>query len=376
MPDSAQTFLPRYGLHDWYVTEELRGSYLQANRDGRLQLLSETYATKALPFELARLVLDDADPAIRRWMAKNAYELDYREPIYRQAEEQRKETEYKHPDRDLWEELRNDPDPWVRAALHENPQFPPYDGSLFIEVYFAQLPHEHRLALIRNPRLASFAVNEIVLTVFDTSKNPFAMDDDQRTELALAFLSNKTAMEASREEPTTASVFDPSDLYHYEQKRERLWQLLAAFPSYEVRWHGFRYLGGKDEWKAAAYKQCEDSNLRYALLLNASTYDRETLKLGTEDEDKRCENLADEKFSTPDKPNRFWQVIGHVWTGLVDAVVLLIVLALFSRVDTTFERLVVALLVYIHLNVTGSLASLGLSYQAAMVALDAEFRKV
>ena len=146
MPDQSAV-PPRYRVHDEYVLEEIRGRFVHGNRRERLQLLAEVYAAKPLPYELARLVLDDPDPMIRRWMARNATDLDFRERIERPWPERKSteptainpftgepgtisedgdeetgsavpgrkpEDEYKYPDRNLWDHLRGlDPVWWT-----------------------------------------------------------------------------------------------------------------------------------------------------------------------------------------------------------------------------------------------------------------------
>ena len=68
--------------------------------------------------------------------------------------------------------------------------------------------------------------------------------------------------------------------------------------------------------------------------------------------------------------------MGYLSTVIVDAIVLVVVLLLFSKVTTTFERLVVSLLVCVHLEVTGVAAEFSRTQQNLSLSLDAEFRRL
>jgi hypothetical protein len=369
---TQETNARRYVAQDEYILEEIQRRFLAGDRDERIRVLDEAYRAKGLPYKLALVVLEDPDPIVRAWLAMNARDLDFREQTFDADVET-----FRFSDRDLWERLRSDPDMFVRAALHENPHYPPYEqGPMFAERQFSQLSKLERLALMRNPVLATIGVSDLVLKIFDTSDRSLSITPEERVDLALAFMTNLAVMEASRGHSMRSGI-DGYEKYSHEKECERLWALLTTFPSYEVRWYGYRYLSGKDKWKAAAYQATDYAPLRLALLANTSESDQETLRLGIKDEDGGCRQLAREKyFESSAKHSRLWRVVGFLWAALWDLIVLLVVLLLFSRVQTTFERLVVTLLVYIQLTLSGSLAGIARLYQTAMLSFDSEFRRL
>jgi hypothetical protein len=98
--------LPRYGAHDEYILGEIRARYVHGDRDERLRVLAEAYQEKALPFAIAKLAVSDPDPILRRWMAQNATDLDFRERDWGESSrESSREPIYRHPERELWEPL-------------------------------------------------------------------------------------------------------------------------------------------------------------------------------------------------------------------------------------------------------------------------------
>lgn len=378
MTEQATVSLYRYAALDDYVLEEIRGRYVHGTRDDRIRVLVEVYEGKGLPYELAALVVDDPDPLLRRWMAKNARELDFRERIFETlpttAENLRKPVEYKYSDRNLWDRLAQDADPFVRAALHENPHYPVYGlGLFFAERTFADLPHDHRLALMRNSGLASLGVNSTVLKVFDVSDETFGLAPKQREELALAYLSNTAAMEASRKQLTVLDVVDASDLYYHEKERQRLWELLVAFPSREVRWYGFAYLGGEDKWKAAAYSATDDPPLRMRILINAGAQDTQTLKLGTEDADEDCRNLAFDKRAEPDTPSALSRWARIAWGVLVNLVECAVIILVLNKGTQRADPVVVPVLAMIYLTASAGVAALGRALWALSTKADRQF---
>ncbi len=379
MTEQATVSLHRYAALDDYVLEEIRGRYVHGTRDDRMRVLVEVYEGKGLPYELAALVVDDPDPQIRRWMAKNARDLDFRQRIFEAvpttAENLRKPAEYRYSDRNLWDRLAQDADLLVRAALHENPHYPAYDttGLVFAERTFADLPQSHRLALMRNPGLASLGVKKVVLKVFDTSDETFGLAPKEREELALAYLSNSAAMEASRKTPTVLDVTEASDLHSYEKERRRLWELLAAFPSLEVRWYGFSYLGGEDKWKAAAYRATDDRGLRSRILINAGAQDTETLRLGTEDADEQCRNLAFDKGAEPDTPSALSRWARIAWGVLVNLVEFAVIILVLNKGIQRADPVVVPVLAMIYLTASTGVAALGRALWALSAKSDRQF---
>ena len=109
--------LPRYAIIDAYTLEELRREYTIADAKGRVSLLKKLYRQSSyrIPFEIARLAVEDPEVEVREWIARNGKYLDYSE---RRWEGDKCIIEF--PERNLEERLKNDPDPFVRACLREN----------------------------------------------------------------------------------------------------------------------------------------------------------------------------------------------------------------------------------------------------------------
>ena len=219
--------------------------------------------------------------------------------------------------------------------------------------------------------------HDVVLKLLDPSDNSFGVAPQQREELALAFVTNPSAIEDSRADHPFEPWMDAGGHYESEKARERFWQLLTKFPSYRVKQIGFSYFGGKDEWKAAAYAATEDPYLRLAIISNTLEMDFRTLELARKDQDEYCREAAQERYIVPGKPKTSGRrIMGHVWTGVSDLAFLVIVLLMFSKTTSAFERLAVVLLVATYLGLTGSLVAVGRLYSHGMAALDVEFRRV
>jgi hypothetical protein len=222
----------------------------------------------------------------------------------------------------------------------------------------------------------------LVSKVFDTSDETLGIDPEERKQLALAYLSNKAAIDESHVKLSLADYEDADVFLTHEQQRKRLWELVPVYPDHDVQWQGLRCLGGEDAWKAAAYERLKQQeglwaeDLRRALLLNTTERDIKTLKLGANDTSRLCRDLAYEKYSDPDKGNKFWRIAGHVWTAAFDAAVLVVVLLIFARVETLFERLAVALLVAIYLKLREGIDGLSLAHFGTLVGLAEEFDKL
>ncbi len=99
---------------DEYELEGLRRRYQWSDAKGRIALLKEFAENAELPFELARLAVQDPEPEIRCWIA-SITKLNYSE-----IEEINNRWVYKSPERNLAVRLMADPDPFVRASLYAN----------------------------------------------------------------------------------------------------------------------------------------------------------------------------------------------------------------------------------------------------------------
>src|SRR6266851_6985559 len=107
---------------DAFALEELRRQYLSADVGGRIALLQGD----TLPFEIARMAVDDLNVEVRQWFARHG--RDYRES----CEDGTGHFAFRFPDRNLLEILRNDHDRFVGASVYLNPAFSPFLDALAI----------------------------------------------------------------------------------------------------------------------------------------------------------------------------------------------------------------------------------------------------
>ena len=282
---------PRYGIHDNYTVSELLRSYECADSRGRIRLLRRVYAQGIhLPYEVALKAVTDSDSLIREWMAKEAPYLDYREARYEGAGEQFTST-YVHPERDLVERLKQDPDPFVRAALRENSKISNWEFFLgynkWIEEFRNCAPLE-RLAMMRNKKLDFELVNRI-LDVDDTELN---LEIEERFQLARACLVNEHVVENSRRSRTRDFV-DGWSSYQARKNAKTVWELAAKWPEDSgIQFFAFKNVQTDDEVKAHIYSKCQSTFIRRTILESCFPEDNATLTLGRADADSIARSVA------------------------------------------------------------------------------------
>ena len=149
----------RYAFHDEYILQEMTLLFRSANAQERIRLLAGwNEPTKGLPFEIAKLAIEDQNESVRYWMARNAGELDYRRFVsYTDGDRVRRERDKTHPERDLEALLRADPVAIVRAATYENYRA----RGLFLSKHqLAAISHLERLGFARYPQVPISVVCE------------------------------------------------------------------------------------------------------------------------------------------------------------------------------------------------------------------------
>lgn len=112
----------RYSVIDAYTLEELRREYSSSDIRGRIRLLRTlSRSWQRPPFEIALMATEDPNAEVRAWLARygqfRLYEMDRQS-----AREQLGGGGNTGPQLDPQERLKNDPDPFVRACLRENPK--------------------------------------------------------------------------------------------------------------------------------------------------------------------------------------------------------------------------------------------------------------
>ncbi|MDA2916390.1 hypothetical protein MYX64_06060 [Nitrospinae bacterium AH_259_B05_G02_I21] len=271
--------LHRYDIIDEYTLEELQRKYRASDAKGRINILESYYKRdRQALYEIALLAVEDSNVEVRQWIARHGKSLDYGDD----------EPEYQYPERNLEERLKNDPDPFVRACLRENPYvfYSIHYTSKWTE-WFKEGTHLERLALVRNPEVDP----ELIEKVFDPEDEELGIELEARKELALAFITNTSAQ--SKSSLDSSDHVDGYSWYLTQKHYSLLWKYTSKWPiETGVPYAVYRYLNADDGMKAEAYKACDNKRLRYAILENCDPNDTATLSLGMKDSDDTCRYIA------------------------------------------------------------------------------------
>ncbi len=250
--------LSRYEVPDAYILEELKRDYQSSDVRGRIRLLKKL---RFPPYEIARMAVEDPHVEVRQWIARNGEKLDYDES-------------------NLGERLKNDPDPFVRACLRENPHifFGVLPSLSDWKTYFDEATHLERLALVRNPQI----YDPLIEQIFDLDVQELGITLDERRELLLAFLTNAKSLRRKRDDLESLDGFAFASAMKFFSQLWKLaskWSVKSGIP-YAV----YRWIWADDKTKAETYKNCEESVLRGAILENSDGSDTRTMNLGMKDE--------------------------------------------------------------------------------------------
>jgi len=301
---------PRYGIQDAYTIAELIRSYERENSRGRVCLLRRMYRQRVrMPYELALRAVTDSDSSVREWMAREARDLDYSERQYPPAETEKASTilgpngesltytdtvAHFYPDRNLYERLKRDTDPFVRAALYENHHlFFKFGMSALggdgIEVFRECAPLE-RLAMMRNKELSL----EFAKRILDPQDTTLCLGNEERAVLAKACLVNPKVVQNGRQ---SRKIFpagaDGWGNYTIQKDSEAVWKLAARWPvDSGVPSIAFKYVQTEDQVKAEIYKKCQNDFLRQTILESCLPEDEKTLTLGRGDSDPTARYIA------------------------------------------------------------------------------------
>jgi hypothetical protein len=282
--------MARYAFFDAYTREELKRKYQNANSKGRIELLKE-FSEADRPQEIELMAVEDPDPQVRQWIARCGTHLKYTS-VLRQADDG---WVHDKLDPDLYEKLKKDHDPFVRACLLENPNvslWHPADK-------FSEATHLERLALMRNPEM--WLAEELLKKIFDYEEAELGISNNERAELILAFLTNKAALDKLQEQAGLSGRSDRVSDYGYnkhsaESFLSSLWELAAKWPTAKlpapVPELTYSYVPVSDKTKSGIYQKCDKSILRGVILRSCSKQDIETIRLGVKDEDSDCRSDA------------------------------------------------------------------------------------
>jgi hypothetical protein len=306
--------IPRYAVHDAYVVAELRSQYEAADTQGRIKLLEDLsggpeYRDARLPFELTLLAVSDPSVEVRRWIARNARHLDYRErdglaPETYLFPDRVKVSDivsefvsqpagYRFPERNLVARLKDDPEPVVRAALRENPCILgplslPHDSLR----WFRDSSHFERLALVRNTQVHP----RFILQLFDPEDRQLGIELPERCELCWAFLTNRALIEQIVADAGLKGNAMPVDGLSFHEATSFLtsiWEHAVRLPDNYLQMAVFRDVPADDHAKAAAYRACGLSPVRAQIIDSCDPDDdAETLRIARRDSDDECRELA------------------------------------------------------------------------------------
>lgn len=279
---SLSAWTGRYTVQDDYTISELTRTYEREDSRGRIKLLCRVYRqTPCLPYELALKAVTDGDPAVREWMARKGQMLDY-------------------PDRDLATQLRQDSDPFIRAACFENDRLFDY---LWVSVRwideFKACSLLERLAMMRNE---SFDV-ELVKLILDPDDLTLGIEMSERYQLAKACLVNRRVVENGQR--TRRDYIPRRDRWaggiQFDYSKN-VWNLAAKWPTgyRDIPFLAFLAVQTYDSVKAEIYPKCEDF-LRSAILQGCLPEDEETLRLGRLDSEQYLRSRAYETSRQMDR---------------------------------------------------------------------------
>ncbi|TKB71855.1 MAG: hypothetical protein E8D46_17185 [Nitrospira sp.] len=272
--------LYRYAVVDAYTLEELRHEYKNSDIKGRIHLFKRLQQMGYhAPYEIALLALEDVE--LRQWMARHAW-LDYQD-----WDPDHPGEKIGPPERNLEHRLRNDPDPFVRACLRENPHvFGTFDFLYHWKSIFHESTHFERLALVRNPEVG----HDLIEHIFDPDDTELGIGMNERSELVYAYMTNEADVRRSYERNGDVGFL----LCHFSN----LWALISKWPEApkSPQYLVYRYLWADDETKTKVYQACDDPLSRRGILENSTERDTNTLKLGMKDADERNREIAFSKI--------------------------------------------------------------------------------
>jgi hypothetical protein len=265
--------LNRNAAIDAYTLEELRREYRVSDTKERIQLLERLYSGERFawqpPFEIALMAVEDSSLAVRQWIARQGKSLDYREEVRQVTGTQTSTREYRFPDRNLEQRLRDDPDPFVRACLYENPNV---YSSLFLSPVinnFKAATHLERLALMRNPQIGR--PNDLIEKILDLDDRELGISFEQRNELVRAYLTNGDAVKRSHRAISDFPGDDGGGWFRNQKHFADLWRLASKWPEETlIRELVYEYIGVQDEAQVAPLVKNADEDALWALASNPS----------------------------------------------------------------------------------------------------------
>ena len=290
---ASMSAMHRYRILDEYTLTELKRRYQMADAQGRIELLQNLLRGKTVPYQIELMAVQDHEVQVRQWIARHGSNLRYSWHFHR--------TENGWVNEDvnptLYDQLNNDPDPFVRACLRENPRA----ISLSAEDEFRGATQIERLALMRNPDLHRSHAQDLLEKIFNHEDRALEIESKEREDLILAFLTNSDALKQMEEKAGLSGHSNEVTRYKYDVESANsflncLWELAAKWPTDNlpapVPYLVYAHLPASDKTKAKIYEQCSQPIFRESILEHCSKQDVETFKLGVKDENENCRDSA------------------------------------------------------------------------------------
>jgi hypothetical protein len=301
----GNTFKRRYSAIDEYTIEELKRTYDRLGQKGRCRLLRKLQAAQKLPAEIAFLAVRDSENAVREWFARFG---DFSPLPSRKSKE---EANCGWPElldkvhQDLRRIVLDDPDPFVRACLRENPSaFYGIGIELWLK-YLRSATHLERLALVRNEKVCP----QLIMRIANLDDEELAISTNERTDLLLAFLTNEAALHKLKDQAMLCEDHSPGvDVYSDGWSSSEARSVLNALWQHTLKWpiestlHGAVYanVAAEDDVKAQVYQRSSHTGVKLRILDGCRSQDRQTLQRAMRDTDDDCREYAYTKLAVPD----------------------------------------------------------------------------
>jgi hypothetical protein len=308
--DCWSTRASRYSIVAWgpaldsYPLEELKRAYERAVPTDRVRLLRKLQTQHTLPYELALLAMRDSNSEVREWFARcgdfspwirRKFQVQPTPDLAPSASNDCSKLEEAHiADADFSRELvqivLNDPDPFIRTCLRENPSvFCGLSDQLWLK-YFRGTDHIGRLALLRNSKVA----NGLVEKVFNLECSELEIDLNERIDLGLAFLSNVYRLHELKDQALLCEEHHPYNpsgpapgLYDAETFLTAIWKHSSEWPRETgIPAAIYASLAAPAHVRSSVYASCGDTSLKFCILDSCGWLDQETVEIALHDKDE------------------------------------------------------------------------------------------
>ncbi len=297
----------RYAALDAYTLEELQRAYKEADKIERIRLLKRLFKTGGIPEKVAVMAAEDADCDVRQCLAR---QFNGRVVVEREPKEAHEKVgdEQRAASNAIETLLKNDPDPFVRACLHENAYV--FGGLPFMDqpwiAYFQKATHMERLALMRNPGVGT----KLIEKVFDPEEKELGIDIRERRELCRAFLTNKRKLHWLKDEAGLCAEHKGywENLLYAEPFLIALWKLALKWPQDSdipalivayVPADGLSFIdeqtGQHKHIKVEVFRAIP--RLRHMMLYRCGPRDRDVIEVAMHDEDENVRLAAFQNLS-------------------------------------------------------------------------------